>query len=271
VIRKIFDAWQADFIVFLPKLAYALIIFIVSFYIAQMIGRLMEKVLARRRVDPGAVSLLSEMTRWGIIVFGTITALQQFTDITAFLAGLGILGFTVGFALQDVMKNFAAGILLLLQRPFVVGDTIAVSDISGTVMDINLRATEIRTFDGRTIIFPNADALNHAITNFTRSVHRRIDVSLRVAFDTDLNVAREAVLEGLESVPGQLEDPAPVVVFDTFGESYLSLTASFWIDTAQINMPAAKDAAVKFIKQAFDKHGIEIPFPMRTMIMPEKK
>ncbi len=102
--------------------------------------------------------------------------------MTAFLTGLGILGFTVGFALQDVMKNFAAGVLLLLQKPFRVGESISVAGFDGTVTAIDLRSTEIRTFDGRIVILPNADVLNHAIVNFTRSAHRRIELPVSVAY-----------------------------------------------------------------------------------------
>jgi len=261
---------QDAVIAFLPKLFWAVVIFVSSLIVARLTSKLIKKVLERRRPDPSAVGLLTELARWGIIVFGAIMALQQFTDVTAFLAGLGILGFTVGFALQDVMKNFASGILLLLQRPFEVGDNISVGGFDGTVIDINLRATELRTFDGLCIIIPNSDALNHAITNLTRSVNRRIQVVVGVAYDTDLNKAHDAVLEAIELVPGLIKEPAPMVIFDSFGESSIDLTAYFWVDTTQIGFFAAKDAGVKFIKRTFDQHGIDIPFPIRTMLMPEK-
>lgn len=255
---------------FLPKLLWAVVIFAVSLYVARLAGQIMRKILERRKPDPGAVGLISEMTRWGIIVFGAITALQQFADVTAFLAGLGILGFTVGFALQDMMKNFAAGLLLLLQRPFVIGDNISVNGFDGTVIDINLRATELRTFDGLLVIIPNADTLTHPVTNFTRSVNRRIQVVAGVDYGADLNLAREAVLAALREIPGMLEDPAPMVVFDTFGEASINMTTYYWVDTTLVGLFAARDEGVKLIKRALDKHGIRTPSPVRTMTTPEK-
>jgi small conductance mechanosensitive channel len=96
---------------------------------------------------------------WSITIAGTITALERFFPVTAFLAGLGIIGFTVGFALQDIMKNFASGVILLLQQPFHVGETIGVKGFDGTVLAIDLRATEIKAADGRVVILPNADVL----------------------------------------------------------------------------------------------------------------
>lgn len=264
-------AWQMALAAFLPKLLWAGIIFVASLYLAKLASQVLTRILERRKPDPGAVGLLSEMTRWGIIVVGTITALQQFTDVTTFLAGLGILGFTVGFALQDVMKNFAAGLLLLIQRPFIVGDNISVGGFDGTVIDINLRATELRTFDGLCVILPNADTLNQPITNYTRSINRRIQIIVGVDYDTDLNKAREAALEGIKQVPGLLKEPAPMVIFNEFAESSLTLTAYYWVDTTQVGLFAARDAGVKFIKRAFDQHGIHIPYPVRTMITTEKR
>ncbi|MEJ5224181.1 MAG: mechanosensitive ion channel [Anaerolineales bacterium] len=265
-----FFTWQIALAAFLPKLLWAVVIFVVSLYLAKLASQVTTRLLKRRKPDPGAVGILSEMVRWGIIVMGTITALQQFTDVTTFLAGLGILGFTVGFALQDMMKNFAAGLLLLIQRPFIVGDNISVSGFDGTVIDINLRATELRTFDGLCVIIPNSDTLNHAVTNYTRSVNRRIQVVVSVDYDTDLNKARDAVIEAIQEVPGLLKEPAPMVVFDTFAEYSINLTAYYWVDTTQIGLFAARDAGVKFIKRAFDRHGINIPYPVRTMLTTEK-
>ncbi len=268
---EMFFAWQMALAGVLPKLLWAAVIFVTSLYVARLAGQIMRKFLERRKPDPGAVGLLSEMTRWGIIIFGTITALQQFADVTTFLAGLGILGFTVGFALQDMMKNFAAGLLLLLQRPFVVGDKISVNGFDGTVIDINLRATELRTFDGLLVIIPNADTLTHPVINFTRSINRRIQVVVGVDYGSDLNLAREAAMGAIHEIPGMLDDPAPMVVFDTFGESSINMTVYYWVDTTQVGLFAARDEGVKLIKHAFDKHGIRIPYPVRTMITTESR
>ncbi len=263
--------WQADLSTLLPKLAVALLIFLVSLYLAKLVSGMLLRVLERRKVNSGAERLVSETVRWSIIVYGSVMALQQFADVTAFLAGLGILGFTVGFALQDVMKNFAAGVLLLLQKPFRIGDNISVAGFDGTVTAIDLRSTEIRTFDGRTVIVPNADVLNHAIINFTRSVNRRVELPVGVAYGSDLEQVQKLAMDAVGQVPGLLSDPAPQVVFRNFGDSSINFTVFYWVDTAQIGLFAAQDAGLKLIKRAFQEQGIEIPYPIRTVMTKQEK
>lgn len=263
--------WQAGLDALLPKLAAALLIFLVSLYLAKLVSGMLLRVLERRKVNSGAERLVSETVRWSIIVYGTVMALQQFADVTAFLAGLGILGFTVGFALQDVMKNFAAGVLLLLQKPFRVGDNISVAGFEGTVAAIDLRSTEIRTFDGCAVIVPNADVLNHAIINFTRSVNRRVELPMSVAYGSDLEQAQTLAMDAVGQIPGLLADPAPQVVFRNFGDSSINFTVFYWVDTAQIGLFAAQDAGLKLIKRAFQEQGIEIPYPIRTVMIKQEK
>ena len=193
--------------------------------------------------------------------------MQRFFDVTAFLAGLGILGFTVGFALQDVMKNFAAGVILLIQQPFHIDEYIGVTGFDGQVLTIDLRATEMRALDGRIVSIPNADILANPIINYTRANRRRIELPVGVGYSTDTDHARKVVLEALQQVPGFMAEPAPVVAFSNFGDSALQLDTYFWIDTAKTNHITAKDDAFSLIKNALDKQGIEIPFPIRTVYM----
>jgi len=254
----------------IPNLLTALAIFIVSLYIARVISNILRRVLQKRASHAGVTHLLSQLTYWTIIIIGTITALQRFFEVTAFLAGLGILGFTVGFALQDVMKNFAAGIILLLQQPFHIGETIGVKDYDGTVLEIDLRTTEIKTFDGRIVILPNADILANPIINYTRAERRRVELPVGIPYDADTEIARKAVLEAIESIPGIVTEPAPMVGFSTFGDSALELNTFFWIDTARTNPLNAKDEALTRIKSALNRMGIDLPFPIRPVYTTRK-
>ena len=251
----------------LPNVLTAILIFVASLYLARLLSGLLKKVLERREADHEVTMLLSTITRWSIIVAGIITALQRFFDVTAFLAGLGILGFTIGFALQNIMQNFVSGVILLLEQPFEVGDAVELNGYGGTVLTISLRTTEMRTFDGLIVMIPNADILSNTITNYTRADRRRIELPVGVSYGADPAVARQTVLESIKTVPGFLGDPEPVVVFHTFGGSSVDMTAYFWIDTSKTNPLAAKDAALEFIKAALDKKGIEIPFPITTVYM----
>jgi len=261
------DTFIENFIKGIPNLLTALAIFIVSLYFARMLGNLVKRVLKVRKSPEGVTHLLGELTRVSVIVIGTITALQRFFDVTAFLAGLGILGFTVGFALQDVMKNFAAGVILLIQQPFHIDEFIGVNGFDGQVLEIDLRATEIRALDGRIVSIPNADVLANPIINYTRANRRRVELPVGVGYNTDTEHARKVVLEAIQNVPGFMTEPAPLLGFSNFGDSALQLDTYFWVDMSKTNPLAAKDAAFSLIKNALDKEGIDIPFPIRTVYM----
>lgn len=251
----------------LPNIGIALLIFIVSYYLAGVLSRLLKRVLERREADREVTLLLGTITRWSIIVIGITTALQRFFNVTAFLTGLGILGFTVGFALQNIMQNFVSGVILLIEQPFDVGDAVELNGYGGTVLTITLRTTEMRTFDGLIVMIPNADVLSNTITNYTRADRRRIELPVGVSYGSDPAVARQIVLESVKNVPGFLGDPEPMVVFHTFGGSSVDMSAYFWINTSVTNPFAAKDAALELIKAALEKQGIEIPFPITTVYM----
>ncbi len=255
----------------IPNFLTALVILLLSLYVARLLGNLLRNALYKRNTSPGVTHLLAQTLRWIIITFGLISALQRFFNVTAFLAGLGILGFAVGFALQDVMKNFAAGIILLIQQPFKEGDAITIADYDGTVLSIDLRTTEIKTFDGRIVILPNADVLSHAIVNYTRADRRRVELPIGVAYNSNPEKVREIILDLVQSVPGFVSDPVSQVAFHTFSDSSIDLTVYFWIDTKLTNPVVAKDAAVTRIKEAFEKQRVEIPRPIRTVHLHSEK
>lgn len=258
-------------LVFLPKLITALVIFLVGLYLSGLAGRAVKRTLNARDTDPELTLLLQRVAKWTIIILVTITALQRVDfNLTGFVAGLGIIGFTIGFALQDVSKNFVAGILLLLQQPFDIGDAIEVAGYSGTVKNVDIRATEIRTFDGLQVLIPNGDVYVKAIKNFSRAKRRRLELSVGVAYDSDLDIVTDTVSTALSSISGVItDDPAPVVVFKQFGDSSINLTAYFWIDLDQTGYSNAQDQSIKVIKKAFEATGIDMPFPMRTLQMPD--
>jgi len=250
-----------------PNIFTALLIFFGSLFLARFLRNLLSKVLKSRDVDFELSILLGQLLYWGIISFGIITALGRFFDVTAFIAGLGILGFTIGFAMQDVMQNFVAGIILLIQQPFNVGEAVEAAGYSGTILTINIRTTEMRDFDGKIIIIPNADILSNSITNFSQAKSRRVVLPIGISYDTDHDKARQTIIDAIADIPGLLKDSTPTIAFHTFGGSSIDLTIYFWIDTAETDVTSAKNTAVTKIKTALDKKGIEIPFPIQTVYM----
>jgi len=263
--EQYFDQFIAFFMAGTPKLLSALVIFVLSLYFARLISNLLRRVLQKRRAPAGVVQLLGQLALWSIIVAGMITALQQFVDVTAFLAGLGILGFTVGFALQDIMKNFASGVILLLQQPFHVGETIGVKGFDGTVLAIDLRSTEMKATDGRVVILPNAEVLANPIINYSRANQRRIELSLNLSHTSKPDSVRQIVLDAIESVPGFVAEPAPVIVFNSLTDHAVELNANFWVDITKNDPFHAKDAVLLKVMSAFNEQGIEIPHPVQAV------
>ncbi|MCP4139625.1 MAG: mechanosensitive ion channel [Chloroflexi bacterium] len=251
----------------IPDIATALLVFIGSFILAKFLRNLLDKMLKARGVDPEISILLGQLVYWSILIFGIITALQLFFDVSAFLAGLGILGFTIGFALQEIMQNFVAGMILLMQQPFDIGNYVSVSDYGGNVTAINMRTTELKTLDGRLIIIPNAQVLSNPIENYSRADLLRVDLPVGVSYDTDLDLARATIMEALPEVKGFLAEPAPSIIYHSFGDSSINMDIRFWIKTAENNLFDAKDEAVIITKRALDAKGVDIPFPIRTVYM----
>ncbi len=250
----------------LPNLVTALVIFVITLYVAGLLTKITRKALNFRNADLEITMLVSQITRWSIITVGGVIAMEQIGfDLSAFLAGLGILGFTIGFALQDVSKNFISGLLLLLDQPFDIGDVIEVGDYVGTVADVSLRATELYTFDGQNVLIPNGDVFTSPIKNYSRYPKRRVELTVGVGYNSDLEIARQAALEAVASIQGLADTPAPELYYNSFGESAIDFTVYFWIDLATANYLQTIDDAITGIKTAFEQADIDIPFPIRTV------
>lgn len=258
------NSLREAFIIGIPNLLVALAIFLISLYFARLLSNVLHRVLHQRKAPEGVTHLLQQVVLWTVILIGTITALQRFFDVTAFLAGLGIIGFTVGFALQDLMKNFAAGVILLIQQPFHVGETIGVKGFDGTIIRIELRSTEMRALDGRVIILPNAEILANPIINYSRASRRRVDINLNLAHGSDPLLVRQLLLEAINSVPGVIRETDPVIVFNSLTDAALELNVNFWIDTKENDPLRAKDLVLLQVKSAFREKGIELPPAVAT-------
>lgn len=259
---------QRQFLLFLPRLIAALVIFVAGLYVAGLISKVVDRGLERRDVGAEGRKVVSQIVRWALIVLVVITALEQVNfDLTAFVAGLGVVGFTIGFALKDISENFVAGLLLLLQRPFELGDVVKIEDFRGRITDVTLRATEMITMDGHNVLLPNSLVYTSPIYNYTRSQLARIALDVGVGYDSDLDQVRETALEAIAALPDVLDDPEPNVVFHTFGDSSINLTILYWIDNRETRQFQASDLAVPVIKTAFERQGIDIPFPIRTVYM----
>jgi small conductance mechanosensitive channel len=267
-LNQVLQDLLTHFVLFLPKLVVSLVVFAVTLIAAGTLGRTVRRVLERRKASYELTLLISRLVRWTIIVLGSVVALQQVDfDVAAFLTGLGILGFTVGFALQGISQNFVAGILLLLQQPFDIGDVIQVGEFLGEVVTIELRTTKLRMLDGKTVLIPNADVLTSSVVNYSDGSQRRIEVAAGVSYDSDLDLVRQTTVNVINDIAGVLQDPAPEVVFNNLGPSTVDFTVYYWIDTEQTSVVQAKDAGVRTIKTTFEQASIEMPYPTQTVVL----
>lgn len=262
-----------EFLLFLPDLITAIVVFILTLIAAGYFKRIIARALKTRNAEPQITLLLSRIARWTVIITGTITALELVNfDVTAFIAGLGVMGIAAGFALQDMLSNFVAGIMLLIQQPFKAGDRIETAGYFGKVQEVDLRATRLITPDGKDVLIPNKDVLGNALINWTRTPLIRMELGVGVAYDTDLDQAETVCLEAIRDLPGLTEEPeGPIVWYDTFGDSSINFRLLFWVDTQETHFNEAKDEALKRVKKAFDAHGLEIPFPIRTVYLNSEK
>jgi len=255
-----------DFLKFLPKLISAIITFIVFFVLSKIARKSIKKFLAKKISDGETLKLLTRVVAWTVLIFGTVLALEQVDfNVTGFVAGLGIAGFTIGFALQDMAKNFVAGILLLIRQPFSINDAVEISGFSGTVQDIDIRDTTIKTFDGELVILPNADVLANPIKNFSGLKLRRRKVKIGLGYEEDVENAKAVFLNATQSVPGVVEDPAPSVVSFNLGDSALSMTAFFWLDQTQNSLFDVHSAVVEALSKAVKENHINLPYPIQTV------
>jgi small-conductance mechanosensitive channel len=256
--RTFLEQWAIQIINTIPRLLAALVIFLISIYVARVLRNLLKKVLEKRNAPVHITKLLIQTVYWAMLVIGLLTALERIFDVTAFLAGLGILGLTIGFALQDVMKNLAAGIILLIQKPFSLGDEINIEGFDGTILSIDLRATEIETFDGRLVTIPNAAMLTSAIVNYTRANRRRVDIQLAVSKADHTEMIRKSVLAAIQAIPGFVSEPAPTVLFQRIDDNSINLICTFWIDLTRTNPQDAQKTASSLLKEEFEQGDITL-------------
>ena len=260
----------AGFLLFLPRMLAAMVLFVITLYLAAWISKLIKRILEKRRTDPGITLLVYHVTRWTIVILGTISALRQVNfEVTAFLAGLGILGFTVGFALQDISQNVIAGFLLLIQKPFELGDLIQIDEFTGTVQSVDLRSTELRTRDGHNVLIPNAYVFTKPITNYSRQATWRISLPIGVAYNSDLELVQRVTLQAVQVLPDVLDDPAPMLFFHTFNDFSIDFTLYYWIDGRITSPFTSTHPAIIAIQKAYAQAGIEIPYPIQTEIQVE--
>ncbi len=237
----------------------AIILLIVGWAMASFVSRWAYEGISRvRGIDETLARFFTNVLRYALLILVFITVLGQFGVQTAsIIAALGAAGLAIGLALQGTLQNIAAGIMLLILRPFRVGEYIETSSISGTVREIGLFATEFKTGDGLYRLAPNSILWNTPITNYSREPTRQNELKVTVAYADDIDAAMDRLLSIAKQDSRVLKSPAPAVFIDTLGGATLGLTLRYWAKTG--DWWALSRDMVKRVKLSFDEGGHLIP------------
>ena len=247
-----------------PKIIAAVVIFILGRIVARLICNAVRRVLKRSKVDDLLVSFVGSLTYMGVLAFVIIAALNQLgIQTTSFVAILGAAGLAIGLALQGSLSNFAAGVLMIIFRPFKNGDYIEGAGVAGLVEQIQIFTTELRTPDNKLVIIPNANLMSGNIVNYSANKTRRIDMVFGIGYDDDIRKAKTILQEIIATEPRILKEPAPVIAVSELGDSSVNFVVRPWA--------ATKDYwdlyfhLTETVKIRFDEEGITIPYPQRDV------
>lgn len=258
-----------DLITLLPNLVLGAVILglaiLLSRYAAGLVGSLARRAGQAR----GVGLLLGRIAQYVVVILGILVALSTvFPSFKArdLIQVLGIGGVAIGFAFKDIFQNFLAGIIILISRPFRIGDQIIVKGFEGSVEDIQTRATILRTYDNRTVVIPNTVLFTEEVTVLTASENRRSEYDVSVGYSDDIPAAKAVILAALSGMETILKEPAPDVLTVGLDDSWVSLRVRWWTGPQRAKVLAAQDEVLSALVRALPDAGIDIPFPIRTVL-----
>ena len=246
------------------KVIAALAIFIIGRWIAMMVRRGVRSMMEKSGADPIIIGFVASIAYIGLLAFVVIAALGQLgIQTTSFIAILGAAGLAVGLALQGSLANFAAGFLMIIFRPFKVGDFIEGAGVAGVVEAIQIFTTTLKTGDNKTIIIPNAKLAGDNITNYSAKETRRVDMTVGVAYDANLSKVKNVLIDIIGKESRIHSDPAPQVAVAELADSSVNFVVRVWTNTA--DYWGVKFDITETIKNRFDEEGIGIPYPQHDI------
>jgi len=242
-----------------------LLILLISWIVAKFVQGITNWLLEKKlRLSQLAEHLIARMIKNIVLVIGfaiSLTALE--IDITPVIAAIGATGLVIGLALQGTLSNFASGLMILVNRPFDVGDVVNAGGITGVIDQMNLVSTRFKTFDNQTIYVPNNEIWNNVITNITANHTRRVDMEFGIGYDDDFEQAEQIIMDVVTNHEKILKSPAPQVVTHDLGESSVNIVCRPWAKTA--DWWQVKTEVTREVKRRFDQAGISIPYPQQDV------
>jgi len=246
------------------KVLAAVVIFIIGRWIAKLCKHIFRKVMTKRDVDATITSFIGDLTYILLLAFFVIAALGTLgVQTTSFIAVLGAAGLAVGLALKDSLANFAAGFMMILFRPFSVGDYIEGAGTAGTVEKTHIFNTQLKTPDNKTVIVPNVSLTSGNIVNYSTKETRRVDMTFGIGYDDDIDKAKAIIEEMIHSDKRVLPEPAPVIAVAALADSSVNIVARPWVKSSDY-WGLFFDLTEK-LKKRFDEEGVSIPYPQRDV------
>ncbi len=252
----------------LPSFLAALLVILAFGLLAGLVKRLLDRLLPHLRGNVTTKNLIGQMIYYTIWILGIVVAVSAMGfDPQALATAIGLTSVALGFALKDVLSNFISGLLLLVMRPFHLGDQIIVGDTEGAVEGIELRATRIRTYDGRVVLVPNAEIFTSRLTNNTASPLRRGSVVVRLSYDADLRRAAQVMLDAARASAGVLEEPPPSILLSELEPTVVAVEVRFWTDSRRSDFLAARSRVSEAVVGQLRDAGIPLPDPAAVKII----
>jgi len=253
----------------LPYIILGIVLVGVFVVVARIVKRVIHAAGERTRLDVTLADLLGRLASLLIIILGIfVAAVVIFPTFKPgdLITGLGITSVAVGFAFKDVLQNFFAGILILWRRPFIVGDQLKFREFEGTIEEINVRSTRIKTFDGERAVIPNGDVYTNAVLVKTAYDRRRVRFVVGIGYLDDIEKGRSTIKAVLDKTEGVMPDPGPWIYVSELAPSSVNFTVYFWVESNQANVLKVSDRVATGIKYALDKAGIDMPYPHSVVL-----
>lgn len=248
-----------------PGILSALLILIIGLFVINIIVKLSKKVMEKSKVDITLQKFLGNLLGWALKILLIVTVITQLgVETTSFAAILGAAGLAVGLALQGSLANFAGGVLIMIFKPFKIGDLVEAQGEIGVVKEIEIFTTKLTGLSNKEIIIPNASLSNGNIVNYSTEGTRRVDLVIGVSYDADIKQTKEVLMNILTSNPKVLQDPSPAVTVSELADSSVNFAVRPWCKTEHywdVYFETTENA-----KLALDKAGIEIPYPHQVNI-----
>lgn len=249
---------------YIPRLVLALVVLIVGMWLINRVIKLMDLALIRAELDSSLASFLHSLAALSLKVLLLISVASMVgIATTSFVAVLGAAGLAIGLALQGSLANFAGGVLILLFKPFRVGDYIEAQGVSGSVQKIEIFSTLIHTPDNKVIIVPNGHLSNDIITNYSRASTRRADFVFGIGYDDDIELAKRLIRELITADPRIHNDPEPLIAVAELAPSSVNLTVRVWVESTDLS--SVRYALLEQVKLSFDANQISIPYPQQEV------